>query len=89
MKIATETFHGPNRLTVVAGESFADDADIVKRYPGKFVDPEVFAARRRVRSHSATIQTATARPGEQSAARAVEPRKKKAAENAPEGEGEG
>lgn len=78
MKIARETFHGPDRITVVGGEFFADDAPEVLRWPDKFADPEEFAAARPRRSHSG-VETKTARPGELSDARAVNRPAKKAA----------
>lgn len=81
MKIARQTFHGPDRLTVVAGEVFADDDEAVRRWPDKFADPEEIALSRRTRSHSA-VESATARPGELSDARAVNRPAKKAAAKA-------
>lgn len=84
MKIALETFHGPGHLTVVAGEIYPDDADVVKRWPDKFAGPEEVAEARQTRSHSFTVETKTAKPGEVSNARAVNrPAAKKAAATTP------
>lgn len=74
MKFATQTFHGPGRLTVIAGQAFEDDADIVQAYPTKFADAEEVASKRRVRHHEARpVESATARPGEKSNARRLAP----------------
>lgn len=74
MKIATQTFHGPGRMTVVAGEAFADDHALVRKYPGKFADAEEVAETRKVRRHEARPpESATARPGELSNARRLAP----------------
>lgn len=88
MKIAIETFHGPDRLTVRAGQAFDDDHALVKQHPERFADPEVVAARREPRVHG-PVQSATARPGEKSSARAAKPRKKTAkADDAAESDSE-
>lgn len=76
MKIAIQTFHGPDRMTVYAGEAREDDAEVVKKHPEFFVDPDVAAEKRRPRVHG-PVQAATARPGERSDARAAKPRKTK------------
>lgn len=74
MKIAIKTFHGPNRMTVVAGQAFEDDAEVVKAYPGMFADPAEVAAQRGLRTHRARpVESGTARPGEQSNARRLAP----------------
>lgn len=74
MKIATKTFHGPDRMTVVAGEAFPDDADVVQRYPDMFADAEDAVHNRRPRRHEARpVESATRRPGELSAARRLAP----------------